>query len=182
MKAGKIVGTVKAKDGRKVVIRYLRFEDWPACLKHINSLVAEDAKISINRKLSREEELEWISKELEAVEKGECIALCAEVNGRVVGICDIHKKKYRESHIASLGISIAKAYRGIGIGEALMKKVLELAKKELNVKIVILDVFENNPIARRLYEKLGFKVYGKLPKALQYKDRYVASISMYKEL
>ena len=182
MKAGKIIEKIKTKDGHEAVIRYIKFEDWPECLQLINSLVKEDAKINANKRVSKSEELEWISWQLKSLEKGESIAICAEVNGRVVGMCDIHRKKYRQSHIASLGISIAKAYRGIGIGKALMKKALELAKKELKVKMVILGVFENNRIARKLYKKLGFKVYGKLPKALQYKGKYVTSVYMYKEL
>ncbi len=70
----------------------------------------------------------------------------------------------------------------MGIGEILAKKVLELAKKELKIKIVILDVFENNIPAINLYKKLGFKIYGKLPKGMKYKGRYVTKICMYKEL
>lgn len=45
-------------------------------------------------------------------------------------------------------------YRGIGIGTITLEKVIEKAKREN--KDISLDVFGQN-VAKRLYEKLGFK-------------------------
>lgn len=182
MKAGKAVKFFEAKNGKKVKIRYLKFEDWPDCLKLINSLVREDAMIFQNKPANKKMEMDWIAKQIKSVESNNAVALVAEVDGKVVGFCDVHRKKFRQSHVGSLGISILKPYRGVGIGKALTQAALELAKKELGLKIVILEVFENNRIAKKLYKKLGFKVYGKIPKALRYKGKYVANVCMYKEL
>lgn len=182
MKAGKIVKSFDARNGEKVIIRFLKFEDWPDCMRFINSLVKENAMILQNKIVNRKAEIDWVTRMLKLVENKEAIVLVAEANGKVVGICDIQRKSFRESHVGKLGISILKPYRGLGIGKELMKTALELAKKELGLRMVSLEVFENNRIARKLYKKLGFKVYGRLPKALRYKGKYIASVYMYKEL
>lgn len=46
-------------------------------------------------------------------------------------------------------------YRGIGIGEALSRKIMEQARME-NARELSLLVYEDNPAALKLYAKLGF--------------------------
>ena len=67
------------------------------------------------------------------------------------------------SHITENGdffineISLLKEYQGKGIGRNILEKQLEENRKN-NIR-TILQVFKDNP-AKRLYEKLGFKIYG----------------------
>ena len=64
-----------------------------------------------------------------------------------------------------------------------MTKVIEEAKKRLKgLRIIRLSVFGNNPIAQKLYKKMGFSEYGKLPKGLLHKDAFIDHIYMYKEI
>ncbi len=91
------------------------------------------------------------------------------------------KKEGRLSYIGELGIAVIKEYREEGIGNVLLKETLNWAKK-LGIKIVILDVFKTNKRALNFYKKFGFKVYGKLPKAVWRRGRYITEIKMYKEL
>ncbi len=181
-KCGSIVGKFKIKDGRNILVRYLKFEDWPECLKFINSLVEEDAMILVNKKFSKAEEIEWIKNWVELIEKDQAIVLVAELDGKIVGICNIKKGKFRERHVGTIGISVSKNYRNLGIGKILLQNLLELAKKKLGIKIARLEVLENNKIAIRFYKKLGFKTYGKLPKSIKYKGRFISQLFMYKEL
>jgi len=120
--------------------------------------------------------------QIKAIENNEAVVVVPAVDKKVVGICVISKKRFRESHIGDLGIGILRDYRGIGIGEKLIEKALEVAKEELGLKVVTLAVFEDNEIAIRLYRKLGFKEYGRLPKAVQYKGNLITKLLMYKEL
>ena len=41
------------------------------------------------------------------------------------------------------------------------------------MKIIILDMFATNTVARRLYEKVGFVEVGKVPKAIKRDRKYV---------
>lgn len=62
-------------------------------------------------------------------------------------------------HIAEeaeiVNIAVHPEYRGMGIAEKLMKKILRYLM-DIKVKIVMLEVRESNIAARGLYEKFGF--------------------------
>jgi len=59
-----------------------------------------------------------------------------------------------------MNIAVDDAYRGRGIGSALMEAVLEKASA-LGTESVYLEVRESNAAARHLYEKYGFSVIGR---------------------
>ncbi|MEM3840961.1 MAG: hypothetical protein QW090_07495, partial [Candidatus Bathyarchaeia archaeon] len=61
MKTGKVIREFVAKDGRKVILRTLKWEDLDDLLDFINSLVEEGANILRTEKVSRDEEIEWLS-------------------------------------------------------------------------------------------------------------------------
>lgn len=182
MKSGKVFKIFKTKSGKEATLRYLKFDDWMDLLELNNSLVDEEAMIDANIKKTEKEEIELICNQIKAIENNEAIVVVPEVDKKVVGICVISKNRFRESHIGNLGIAILRDYRGMGIGEKLMEKALEVAKEELGLKMVTLTIYEDNEIAIRLYRKLEFKEYGRLPKAVQYKGNLATKVLMYKEL
>ncbi len=50
------------------------------------------------------------------------------------------------------------------------------------VKYIILSVFENNHIARRFYETLGFKEVARVPNAIRWNDgTLIAQVIMMRE-
>ena len=57
-------------------------------------------------------------------------------------------------------ISVSEAFRGQGIGSHLLEALPKLAKKT-GRNVIGLSVDEQNPNAKRLYERHGFKVVGK---------------------
>ena len=77
------------------------------------------------------------------------------VDDKPVGIYAVHTTQDGDLFINE--ISILKEYQNKGIG----KKILEEQLKENHEKGIrtILQVFKDNP-AKKLYEQLGFKVYG----------------------
>ena len=64
---------------------------------------------------------------------------------------------------------IAKEYRGSGISEQLLEKILDKAKLTLLTSIV-LDVSKNNKRAIRFYEKNGFTQYQASPVEIWYES------------
>lgn len=77
------------------------------------------------------------------------------VNNKPIGIYAVHTTQDGDLFINE--VSILKEYQNKGIG----KKILKEQLKENHEKGIrtILQVFKDNP-AKRLYEQLGFKVYG----------------------
>ena len=92
------------------------------------------------------------------------VMLVALVNGRVVGNAGVHaiSDNPRQKHVCSLGISIAHAYQGRGVGRALMNACLDFADRWANYSRVTLTVHADNARAVKLYESLGFQHEGRL--------------------
>lgn len=99
---------------------------------------------------------------------------------KLIGIASIDLGERVSKHVGNLGISVAKDFRAQGVGSLLMENILKEAKKYLpNLRIITLAVFANNPVAAKMYQKFGFKEYGKLPNAILHRGRLVDRIYMY---
>ena len=173
---------IMAKDGRKVVLRSVRWEDLDDLLELINSLVEEGADVVRTEKVTRNEEAEWLGRFLARMEKREIINCAAEVEGKVIANSDIGKREFFSmSHVGDFGIAIKQGYRGIGIGTRIMQTLIEESKKA-GLRILVLEVFDTNEIAKHLYQKVGFEEAGRIPKGVYKNGKYVDSIRMTLEL
>jgi len=181
MKTGEVIREFIAKDGRKVVLRPLKWEDLDELLDFINSLVEEGADIIRAEKVSREEEIEWLSRTLACMEKGEVFCLAAEVDGRVVANSEIIMGTGYSKHVGVIGIGIKKEFRGVGIGTEMVKALEEHARK-IGLKVLTLAVFANNQHAINLYNKMGFVETGRVPKRFFKDGVYIDEIIMTKTL
>jgi len=146
----------------------------------INSLITEEAKILLNKKLSLKEERKWLEEMLENVKIHRKVFLVAECNNKIVGTTGIELNRGKKNHVGEFGITIRKDYRGIGLGKYLMGEILKLAKKELKPKpkIIRLSVFSTNKPAINLYKKYGFKKVGTIPKQVQCKGKLTSEVIM----
>jgi len=168
-----------AKDGRQIVIRSIRWEDLDGAIEFINSLADEGFETA--QRVTRSEEADWLGKRLARREKGELIEAVAEVDGKVVANSGVEKRTGAMSHLGYLGMAIMPGYRGIGIGTELMKVLIEEARLA-GLKVLFLDHYETNKAARGLYEKVGFKEAGRIPKAIHRDGTYVDLVRMVLEL
>ena len=100
----------------------------------INSLIEEEAKLLMNKKLTLKEEKEFLEKKLKGTKTKTKIYLVAECDNKIVGATSIELDRCRKNHIGGFGITIIQGYRGMGLGKYLMSEVIRLAKKELNPK------------------------------------------------
>lgn len=79
---------------------------------------------------------------------------------RLVGSCQLHSI-HPIHRSAELQIRIgAAAARGRGIGTEATRQLLEIGFGELGLHSIYLHVLETNEVARRLYERVGFRVEG----------------------
>ncbi len=163
--------------GQSFKIRELRPADGRGLIRNYYGYYAElsgnpSFGLSLfEKKPSRKDELKWFGSLLRGVRNGSRIASVAEMDGRVVGLCNVDKSSVGgQSHIGTLGIAIVKEARGRGIGEALMRDVIGKCRGRLEK--VKLAVFADNVAAKRLYRKLGFKRYGSLKEAIKRSGRY----------
>lgn len=85
--------------------------------------------------------------------------LVAECNGKIVGAVwtrIINDYGHIDNETPSLAISLFKEYRSLGIGTALMNRMIELLKSK-GYKRVSLSVRKEN-YAYNLYKKVGFEI------------------------
>ena len=171
----------------KIVIRKLRKSDEMALIRNY-FLCYDEVKRHPNfgvmlfkKKPLWNDEKSWFKELYANFLKGNAIVFVAQVGKEAIGLCEISGNGVLEnSHIGIFGILVAQRYRGKGIGMALMKATLNDAKKRF--EMVKLGVFSNNATAIRAYRKLGFKNYGKIPRAIKRNERYIDETLMYLRL
>jgi len=177
----------KTKSGQVATIRYPKKSDLKAMLGYINKLSQEDTFITYSgEKVIKKQEKEFLDGILKGIKNHDKVCLLTFVDDNLAGVCTIErnkKGKKRTHHIAIFGISIAKKYRGQGIGFELAQAAIQEAGKRItDLRIITLNVYGINNIAQNLYQKLGFKKFGRLPQGIFYHQKYIDELKMYLDL
>lgn len=179
---GKVVKEFEA-DGKKVRLRYPKWEDLEHLHKYINRMIKERTFIGRQKTISMKEETEWLSVAFKKLHEGKEILIVAEVEGRVAGSAEVKRKELDANrHMGTFGIGLLKEYREMGIGTQLTETLLGLARKKMGIKIVQSSYFSMNKASERLHKKMGFKEVGRIPKGCSHYGRYYDDVIMYKEV
>lgn len=179
MEYGNVLKTFTSKKGNSVIFRYPKPEDLDGMLSYANAMIDEDTYILLSgTHLSREYEQKFFDGIVKQMDAGELVHIVVEVNGEYAGNASIERGKYRKAGVAHVGLGLLQKYREEGIGSALMNTMIETAKR-MNVRLLELSCFENNPRALHVYEKLGFKRIGTTPDAIAFKGGYVGEVHFY---
>ena len=181
MKTGQVFRVFSLKGGRKAVLRTPRWEDLDDLFELINSLVDEGAEIIRDEKVSRDEEIDWLSGLLARLEKDKTFFLVAEIDGRVAASSDINPQKGYEGHVGVVGIVVKQGFRDSGIGTAMMHVLIEQAKR-MGLKVLTLSAFASNKRAIHVYEKVGFVQGGLIPRKHLKDGKYIDGTVMTKLL
>jgi len=171
----------------KVILRAARWEDLDDMVEFANGLAAErqsnpEFGVLLSKRVTRDEEAEWLAKLLVRIEQGKAVSVVAEVDGKMVGNSEVLRGGLDDDNThGKLGIAIAKGYRGIGIGNAMMQSLIKLSK-EAGLKTLELEVLSTNPRAALLYQRVGFKRAGVLKRKIRRGKRVIDAIIMARNL
>lgn len=96
------------------------------------------------------------------------LELCAVVDGRIVGTAGLESlgRFDKVRHRAEFGISVLRAYWGMGIGRVLTEACIACAR-EAGYAQLELDAVADNAAALALYRSLGFIEYGRNPRGFR---------------
>ena len=99
------------------------------------------------------------------------LMILAEAEGEIVAVSDVTPlgTKSRIRHRATLGISVRQDHWQLGIGSAMMERLIAHAGKS-GFEQIELEVVASNRRAIGLYLKYGFQVYGTLSHSIKYAD------------
>jgi ribosomal protein S18 acetylase RimI-like enzyme len=110
--------------------------------------------------------------------------IAAFIDGVLAGNCSFAAigPKLKVKHRCQMGIAIKKEYWCAGIGRILLEEAINQAR-ECGFEQMELEVVSRNTRAIRLYEKVGFEVYGIRKNAMKLKDgTYYSELLMMKRL
>ncbi|MBD2867474.1 GNAT family N-acetyltransferase [Paenibacillus arenilitoris] len=93
---------------------------------------------------------------------------------RLVGIVTfIRDTGMKTAHKGNVyGMYVAPEARGSGLGKALLLELVSRARTCDGLEQIHLTVVSGNDSAKKLYEALGFEIYGVEPNALKWQGRY----------
>lgn len=150
---------VPLSDGRRARIREVLPEDAEGLLRHVNLVGAEEVYIATEALgITIEDE----RRKIESFDHGRGLWLVALVDGQLVGSADMALGRHKKNaHTAGLGIALQESARGVGLGTALMERLIEWAQVK-GVRKLTLSVFDSNERAKGLYRKLGFEEEARL--------------------
>ena len=80
-------------------------------------------------------------------------------------------------HVADLSVYVERAWRGKGVGRALLERLVELGR-ELGYHKLVLSAFPFNTAGVALYERLGFRTVGVYKEQGLLDGRWVDTIIM----
>lgn len=176
------IDTFKLKDGREVEIVLPSMKGLKSLTAFINRLIAEDTFLNFTGEPTTIYfQRGYLKNLLIEIEKQKSAALWVTFRDKIIGSVDVRRGGPRDCHVGIIGLYIDKEFRRNGLGRYLLEKILARAK-QMNLKIVSLNLFDENIAAKNLYEKFGFKEWARLPKGFFRQGKYSDAIKMYKDL
>lgn len=159
---------ITLKDGRVCCLRNGTESDGQAVYENFNLTHAEtDFLLAYpdESSFTAAQESKFLSAKAESENEALIVAV---VDGAIVGTAGIDAVggKYKVSHRAEFGISIAKDFWGLGIGKALTDACIDCARAAGYAQLELSAVASNEG-AIALYKKAGFIEYGRNPKGFR---------------
>ncbi len=180
-------GTVvhsQERDGKKIVIRYPKWEDLSDLLKYARELAAQDLYMLLtDAEITEDEEADYLAQKFKQMEAGNEVYLELFVDGKLAGSCQLERdqnNRMARLHVGKFGISLREQYRGQGLGELLARSTIGEAQQHIDgLQIIELFKFGANTAARHLYDKLGFQEVGRMPGGITHKNTPQDYVWMY---
>lgn len=166
-------------DKEKVIIRKANKSDAKALVDYLNIIGGESDYLTFGagefgKSVEQEEAyIENVLKEKNA------LALIAIVNGKIVGNLNFSGGlRQRTAHVGEFGVSVLKEYCGNGIGEELIKYLIDWSKTSSIIRKINLRVRTDNLRGIKLYKKLGFLEEGIIKRDLTINGEFFDSLIM----
>ncbi len=161
-----------------IVYRVAERRDAEGMIEFLKCVGGETDNLSFSEdtfKISPEKEARFIEK-FRSAEKD--IMLVAEADGKIIANASVSQNRIaRYSHRAELSIAVIREFWGMGVGSALMGRLLSFAR-ENGIAVLYLEVRADNERAIALYKKFGFSEIGTFEKFFKIDGKYYAACLM----
>lgn len=143
---------VTLPNGLRVLLRPLVTKDRDALVALFGALPAEELQFFRSNVADEKVVARWA----EQPDYTNIFPLVAVVGDQIVGNCTLHMGKGYTRHVAEIRIFLAKEYRRCGIGAAMIRSQVEIARK-LGLHQVIAEIVESRPQVIHAFERQGFE-------------------------
>jgi len=154
--------TIPLKDGTPILIRECLPNEAIALMEMVKQYIADSEHLLITPKefnFSVDYETNWINS---LNERSNSLLLVAEHEGQLVGNIDLTGgQRTRIQHTALLGMGMLAAYRGKGLGKALMQCAIDWARQNPVLEYLWLQVYASHSAGLALYQQMGFQETGR---------------------
>jgi diamine N-acetyltransferase len=162
----------------RVYLRPAERTDVPLFVSWMNDW-RTSATLGLTAPISEAMEERWFERMLEAQGHGNYLFVSCRLDDDVpIGNCGLHQVDLVNGS-AMLGIAIGRPEdRGKGFGTDTLRALVRFGFDSLRLERIWLDVYDRNPGARRVYERVGFVHEGTLRRAAFREGRYLDVIRM----
>jgi RimJ/RimL family protein N-acetyltransferase len=162
---------LKVADGRDFLLRPAREEDAQRLLAHLDVVGPELNLKPGDLAITLEQEHNLLRQYQESENS---LFLVAEYEEQVVGSLTLYGgRRWSNAHVGQLGLSVKPAWRGLGLGRALMETAIAWAEQGGIIKRLEILSYETNDRARKLDLSLGFQIEGKKVAAVMRDGDYI---------
>ena len=162
--------------GERVYLSPVSAEDAYTFIKWMNDFEVTDYIGRSANLLTLPQELTWITEVTQG--KNYLFSIVKNEDDKLIGNIELQKVNHTDRR-ATLGILIGEAQeRSKGYGTEAINLLLDFAFNYLNINSVNLTVLAVNDRARRCYEKVGFKEFGRQRESRFVNGKYYDTIHM----
>lgn len=166
-------------NGEKLIIRRSKPSDAEALINYINTVAGESDFLSFGIgefDMNAQQEEVFIENILK---KDNAISVVAELGDKIVANLNFSGgSRKRLAHVGEFGISVLKEYWGYGIGEELIKYLIDWSKSSCIIRKINLKTRTDNFKAIKLYKKLGFEEEGMLKRDILINGTFYDTLCM----
>jgi RimJ/RimL family protein N-acetyltransferase len=149
---------ITLRDGTRVLLRVLDKDDRDR-LQAMFALVGDDDAEAMRENVKDPAVIQtWIDE----LDYGRVIPLVAVVNDEIVGDATLRLGQGPYRHKAEVRIFLSKPYRQRGLGTAMLKSLIDIAKR-MELHLLIVEVIANRTPVIRAFRGLGFQMQTTLP-------------------
>lgn len=166
-------------NGEKITIRESLKSDAKSVIDYLHIIGGESDFLTFGAgefEMSVEAEEIYIENTLK---KQNAIAIVAEVNGRIVGNLNFSGgTRPRTAHVGEFGVSVLREYWGNGIGEEMIRYLINWSRNSGIIRKINLRTRSDNMRGINLYKKLGFTEEGLLKRDFYVNGEFYDSLEM----
>ena len=155
----------------ELFISEAEIEDASMIIDYLNQVGGESNNLTYGLNecyLNEFEEMEVIQ---DFIDQENSLLLCGFIDDELVSLLSIQgEQKERLKHIGHFAITVKKEYWNMGIASMMME--------ETSLKILDLEVKEDNLSAINLYKKFNFKEIGRYPQMFYVNQKYYDALLM----